>query len=115
MELLNKTLAQIVTANHQTAFVFEKYHLDFCCKGKRPLHEAIQEKQLRTEEVIKDLNEVISKAASKDFDLLNHVTLAQLCDYIVATHHAYVQQSTPQIYAYLEKIATKHGGRHSEL
>jgi len=114
-ELQNKTLAQIVTANHQTASVFEKYHLDFCCKGKRPLAEALQEKQLSTEQVVKELNEIIGKATTQDAELLNHVTLAQLCDYIVATHHAYVQQNMPQIYAYLEKVATKHGGRHPEL
>ena len=114
-ELLNKTLAQIVTANHQTASVFEKYHLDFCCKGKRPLSEALEEKRLSSEQIVKELDEVIDKATTKDAELLNYVTLAQLCDYIVATHHAYVQQNMPQIYAYLEKVATKHGGRHPEL
>ena len=114
-ELLNKTLAQIVTANHQAATVFEKYHLDFCCKGKRPLSEAISEKHLSTEAVVQELNEVISKSANKDAALLNYITLTQLCDYIVATHHAYVRQSSEQIFFYLEKIANKHGERHPEL
>ena len=27
------SLAQIVNNHHQVASVFEKYHLDFCCKG----------------------------------------------------------------------------------
>ena len=114
-ELLNKTLAQIVTANHQAATVFEKYHLDFCCKGKRPLSQAITEKHLSAEEVVQELNEVISKSANKDAALLNYITLTQLCDYIVATHHAYVRQSSEQILFYLEKIANKHGQCHPEL
>jgi regulator of cell morphogenesis and NO signaling len=113
--LLNQTLAQIVTANHETASVFEKYHLDFCCKGKRPLSEACKEKNLPEEQVIKELDEVIGKAVNKDAALLNYITLAQICDYIVATHHAYVRQNAPQILFYLEKIASKHGGRHPEL
>ena len=50
-ELLNKTLAQIVTEKHQAASVFEKYHLDFCCKGKRPLSDAIVERHLSAEQV----------------------------------------------------------------
>jgi regulator of cell morphogenesis and NO signaling len=54
-ELLNKTLAQIVTEKHQAATVFEKYHLDFCCKGKRPLSDALVERQLPTEQVVKEL------------------------------------------------------------
>jgi regulator of cell morphogenesis and NO signaling len=113
-ELLNKTLAQIVTANHQAASVFEKYHLDFCCKGKRPLSQAISEKELQAEQVITELNEVISKP-DQHTALLNYITLTQLCEYIVAVHHAYVRQSSEQIFSYLEKIASKHGDRHPEL
>jgi regulator of cell morphogenesis and NO signaling len=114
-ELLNKTLAQIVTGNHQAATVFEKYHLDFCCKGKRPLSEAINEKQLPVEEVVKELNEVLGTSANKEAALLNYINLSQLCDYIVDTHHAYVRQSSTQIGLYLEKISGKHSGRHPEL
>ena len=36
-ELFSKTLAQIVDENHKAAAIFEKYDLDFCCKGKRSL------------------------------------------------------------------------------
>jgi regulator of cell morphogenesis and NO signaling len=114
-EILNQTLAQIVTANHEASSVFEKYHLDFCCKGKRPLLEAIIEKQLPTEQVVNDLTEVISKSANKDAALLNFITQSQLCDYIVATHHAFVRQSSEQLSLYLQKIASKHSGRHPEL
>lgn len=114
-EILNQTLAQIVTANYQTSSVFEKYHLDFCCKGKRSLSEAISEKHLSTEQVVQELNEAISKSANKNTALLNYISLSQLCDYIVVTHHAYVRQSSEQIITYLEKIAAKHGGRHPEL
>ena len=113
--ILNQTLAQIVTANHQTSSVFEKYHLDFCCKGKRSLSEAINEKKLSTEQVVNDLTEVIGKSANRDAALLNYIKLSQLCDYIVATHHAYVRQSSEQIFLYLQKIASKHGNRHPEL
>jgi regulator of cell morphogenesis and NO signaling len=114
-EILNQTLAQIVTANHEASSVFEKYHLDFCCKGKRSLSEAINEKQLPTEQVVNDLAEVLNKSTNRDAALLNFITISQLCDYIVATHHAYVRQSSEQIFLYLEKIASKHGGRHPEL
>ena len=113
--ILNQTLAQIVTANHQTATVFEKYHLDFCCKGKRPLQQACSEKNLPVEQVIKELTETISNTVNREGALLNYITLTQLCDYIVATHHAFVKQNAPQISIYLDKIATKHSDRHPEL
>lgn len=114
-DISKQTLAAIVTANHQAASVFEKYNLDFCCKGKRPLSQACLEKNLPIEQVTEELNNVIAKAVNTDGTLLNFITLRQLCDYIVATHHAYVRQSAPQILFYLEKIANKHGGRHPEL
>ncbi len=39
--LASKTLAQIVTNNYKAASIFEKHHLDFCCKGKEKLNQAV--------------------------------------------------------------------------
>lgn len=114
-DILNQTLAQIVTDNHKAATVFEKYHLDFCCKGKRPLAQACTEKNLPADKIIQELNEVIGTAATGEAPIINYISLTQLCDYIVATHHAYVQQNTLPLFFYLEKIADKHGDRHPEL
>jgi regulator of cell morphogenesis and NO signaling len=43
------------------------------------------------------------------------MTLTQLADYIVTKHHAYVKAEMPQIFSYLQKVATKHGDRHPEM
>ena len=112
--LTTLTLAQIVNNNHQAASVFEKYHLDFCCKGKRSLEQACTEQQVHVADVTSDLENVFTKnnKSSVDFEKMN---LAQLCDYIVQTHHAYVKDEMPQIYAYLQKVSSKHGERHPEL
>lgn len=110
-ELLHQTLAQIVTADHRAATVFEKYHLDFCCKGKRSLTKACEEKALPIEPILHDLQALLSQNRNET-SLLDYVSLSGLCDYIVATHHAYVQQTIPQIKAYLQKVAYKHGERY---
>lgn len=114
MELQSKTLAQIVNENHQTAAVFEKYGLDFCCKGKRSLQTACDEKQLSSTEIAEELTSIINMHVKPvvDFDMMS---LKDLANYIVSTHHAYVKQEAPQILAYLHKIASKHGERHDEL
>ena len=109
------SLAQIVNNNHQAASVFEKYHLDFCCKGKRSLEQACVEQQLPISKVTEDLKNIFTKdnaGAAIDFEKMN---LAQLADYIVQTHHAYVKNEMPQIYAYLQKVSSKHGERYPEL
>jgi regulator of cell morphogenesis and NO signaling len=112
--LISLSLAQIVNNNHQAASVFEKYHLDFCCKGKRSLEQACTEQQLSISRVTEDLENIFTKDNNStiDFEKMN---LAQLSDYIVQTHHAYVKNEMPQIYAYLQKVSSKHGERHPEL
>src|ERR1044071_808939 len=108
------TLAQIVNTNHKAASVFEKYHLDFCCKGKRSLQQACVEQQIELSQVEGELGYIFSKALTGDIDF-DKMTLTQLCDYIVQTHHAYVKNEMPQIYACLHKVSSKHGDRHQEL
>lgn len=113
--LSSLSLAQIVNSNHKAASIFEKYHLDFCCKGKRSLEQACTEQQLAIHQVTEELENIFSNdidIATIDFEKMN---LTQLCDYILQTHHAYVKNEMPQIYAYLQKVSSKHGERHPEL
>lgn len=113
-ELLTKSLAKIVTENHKTAAVLEKYHLDFCCKGKRTLQEACKEGKLNPAEVLSDLDAAnqLKTEGGADPDTLS---LNELSDYIVSTHHSYVKNELPLIFGYLQKVASKHGERHPEL
>ena len=113
--LSSLSLAQIVNTNHKAASVFEKYHLDFCCKGKRSLEQACSEQQLTVSQVTEELENVFENentTSAIEFDKMN---LTQLSDYIIQTHHAYVKNEMPQIYAYLQKVSSKHGERHPEL
>jgi len=109
------TLAQIVNNNHQAASIFEKYHLDFCCKGKRSLEQACSEQELSVSQVAEELEDIFSKDNKQRIVDFEKMDLTQLCDYILNTHHAYVKNEMPQIYAYLQKISSKHGDRHPEL
>jgi len=112
-ELLSKTLAEIVTENHEAAAVFEKHGLDFCCKGKRALQTACAEKNLPAEIVVAELEHVLpTEDSSTD---INKLSLSELVDYIVNTHHTFVKQQMPLIFSWLEKVSTKHGERHNEL
>lgn len=112
-ELITKSLAQIVNTNHRAATVFEKYHLDFCCKGKRTLQQACTESEIKIEEVLSDLERT---AQGKSIPIhYENMSLTQLADYIVLTHHSYVKKEMPAILSYLEKVAFKHGDRHPEM
>jgi regulator of cell morphogenesis and NO signaling len=113
-ELLSKTLAQIVTENREAASVFEKYKLDFCCKGKRSLELACEENHLQADAVAAEIDN-ISRQQIQVLTDFNSLSLTELVGYIVSIHHAYTKRELPQIFAYLQKVSSKHGARHNEL
>ncbi len=111
--LSSKTLAQIVTSNHRAASVFENHHLDFCCKGKRTLEQACTESDIKMEEVIEELEKI--GETNESLTNYNELSLTQLAEHIVSTHHNYVKKEMPALLGYLQKVASKHGDRHPEM
>ncbi len=108
--IAEQTLATIVTNNHFTVPVLEKYHLDFCCKGKRTLAEACTEKGLSVEAISEELERSTTALQSNKMPF-TAMTAEQLISYILIHHHFYVKQSMPTILGHLEKVAFKHGDR----
>jgi regulator of cell morphogenesis and NO signaling len=103
------TLSQIVTDQFKAAAVFEKYSLDFCCKGKITLKEACQTKGIPLEAVVEELERVLADGSSAQEEVFKQMTASQLIDYIVLRHHFYVRQAIPLIYSHLQRVTTKHG------
>ena len=108
--IAQQTLADLVTNDHRTATIFEKYHLDFCCKGKRSLADACTEKGLSFDDVAAEINSLIDPEHGAQA-IFRNMTAEQLIVYIVTRHHAYVKQIMPQLYNHLERVAMKHGDR----
>jgi regulator of cell morphogenesis and NO signaling len=109
-DIAQQTLAEIVTHNHEAALLLEKYELDFCCKGKRTLADACREKDLSTEKIAEELNQ-IAEGINPHQMPFNEMTTEQLIGHILIHHHFYVKQTMPQISNHLEKVAIKHGDR----
>ena len=57
-EISKLTLSQIVAANYRAAAVFEKYNLDFCCGGNKPVSIACKEKGLNSSTIIEELESI---------------------------------------------------------
>lgn len=108
LEYKDHTLAAIVADRHQAAAVFEKYHLDFCCKGKRTLQEACSEKNMPVEPILEELQEVFEPGFAVEDQLLSSMSVSELTDYIVLKHHVFVKHAMPVIYQHLYRVATKH-------
>ena len=106
----------ILTSNIKAAHVFEKYGIDFCCKGNRPLKEACDEKNVSVDKILSELNSVAESNNESTSDMrFENWDLKFLIDYIVNNHHSYVRNAIPQMMPHLEKVAFKHGNKYPEL
>ncbi len=108
MNIQQQTLASIAIANHQYVPILEKYHLDFCCGGKRTLADACSEKGLQVDDIIKEL-EFLNNENESAFFLYSDMNAEQLIRHILVKHHFYTRQAMPVIEAHLSRVASKHG------
>ena len=113
MTTLDKTIGEIVADDFRTAAVFKKYGIDFCCKGNRSIEEATERKKINPEDVYRDL-ENIGAESNGNIDF-NSWPLDLLADYVEKTHHRYIEDKTPALLQFLNKISKVHGERHPEL
>jgi regulator of cell morphogenesis and NO signaling len=111
---VSETLGQIAASDVRKAEVFRKYSLDFCCGGKKTLHEACQEKGLDVTRIEQELLEAGKNTLARSLSYSDW-SLDFLVDYIVNTHHAYVKKTLPELLAYAGKTAKVHGKHHPEL
>ncbi|WMJ73602.1 iron-sulfur cluster repair di-iron protein [Cytophagaceae bacterium ABcell3] len=109
-----KTIGQIVADDYRTAAVFEKFGVDFCCKGNRTISEVCEKNNLSHEKLLTDLNKVTLEKESSNSDYKSW-PLDLLADYIEKKHHRYVAEKIPVIQQYLKKLSSVHGKQHPEL
>lgn len=106
-------IGNMVAEDFRTATIFKRHGIDFCCKGGRTIEEACSNKKLTPEKIYEEL-EALPKNEGSTIDF-NSWPLDLLTDYIEKTHHRYVEEKTPVLQAFLDKLCKVHGDRHPEL
>jgi len=113
-DLKNITVGDIVTNDFRTSSVFKKAGIDFCCGGKQTLSEACSDLGISLVELQGEIEKLGDEPANYSTDYKNWEP-GFLSDFIVNTHHKYVQKSLPEVVFYTQKIAEVHGDHHPEL
>ena len=108
------TVGEYVAQDFRTAALFSKYSIDFCCKGNKTLEEVCQAKGLDINKIEQELNTVLESNNSNKMDFISF-SPNLLIDYILETHHQYIQEKTPILLQYLDKLCKVHGFNHPEL
>jgi regulator of cell morphogenesis and NO signaling len=112
---LNMTVGQLVAERSGRARIFERLGIDYCCGGRVPLARACTAKGLDAESVLRELEACDRQAGATATDEWLPSSMAELADYIVATHHAFLRRELPRLTALAGKVADAHGERRPEL
>lgn len=108
------TIGEVVAQDYRTAAVFSKYGIDFCCKGHRSIEEVCEQKSLDSDGLLVTLDEVLAHQTSQSIDYKTW-PLDLLTDYVEKTHHRYIEEKTPVLLQFLNKLSRVHGKNHPEL
>ena len=106
-------IGDMVAEDFRTAAVFKKYGIDFCCKGGRTIADACEKKNIDEEKIYQEL-ENIPASGNGNIDFKSW-PLDLLADYVEKTHHRYVEEKTPILQQFLDKLCKVHGNHHPEL
>jgi len=111
------TIGQIVTVFPGASQIFYKYNIDFCCGGDRSLSTAINTQGLDEKKLIDELNTRYQGFTDKNEKFTDWAkeNPSKLIEYVVNTHHAYLNIELPKISDLVLKILNVHGKKHEEL
>lgn len=107
-------LAQIVLDHPETAAVFQRLTLDFCCHGQQRLDEACANAGYNELAILRELEAAIDAHASATADPRSMAT-PQLIRHIITEHHGYLREALPRVVSLATKVAAVHGLRDPQL
>ncbi len=105
------TVAEIAASSLNAVRVFEKYGIDYCCGGKRPLSDVCREKGQDAAVVQAELDQAVAATSTTAQDW-NTAPLSVLIEHIVSTHHEYLRRELPAIQVRLDKVYRVYNERY---
>ncbi|MGD0939732.1 MAG: iron-sulfur cluster repair di-iron protein [Terracidiphilus sp.] len=109
-----QTVREIALEQPSSIRVFERFGIDYCCGGRKPLAEACTAGNLEVDTVIAAL-EAAAKTADSEVENWASKSLESLTLHIVTTHHAFVKRELPRLAMLAEKVVNRHGATKAEL
>ncbi|HLU23602.1 MAG TPA: iron-sulfur cluster repair di-iron protein [Bacillaceae bacterium] len=111
---IDTEVADIIAALPQSAEVFRKLRIDFCCGGKVALKTAAMEQGFNPEEILKEIKELENTKTTEAFDpaTFGDRTLVM---YIQETYHDPLRDELPELSKYVSTVVNVHGSLHPEL
>ena len=109
-----KTVGEIAVELPQATRVFERFKIDYCCGGARPLGEACATAGVDIDLLTKMLEDSASPKDLQSIDVQN-ATLTELVNYILEKHHTHTKVEMARLEPLAAKVVSAHGANHPEL
>ena len=110
-----RTVRDIALAAPATTRVFEEFHIDYCCGGRRSVVDACAAVGVDPAIVQGRLNDLLATSDANDAFQPERATPSELIGYILATHHVFTVEETERLTGLMEKVVRKHGDLHPKL
>jgi regulator of cell morphogenesis and NO signaling len=102
-------VADVAAENPATLRVFERFGIDFCCGGRRPLAQVCAEKQVTFGELRTAL-EAAGERAGTEMPAAD-AELGEIIRFVVGKYHADLRLELPRLSAMAAKVLEAHGAR----
>jgi regulator of cell morphogenesis and NO signaling len=114
MITLTQTVREIALEHPRSIRVFERFGIDYCCGGRKPLAEACVAHDVSVDAVLAALDSAATTAEPSPVDW-SQTPLQELIEHIVSTHHSYVKAELPRLAALAQKVVNRHGDTQAHL
>jgi regulator of cell morphogenesis and NO signaling len=114
MSIAGNSIGEIAAAQPGTIKVFQRYGIDFCCGGGRPLAEVCAERALDVDVLTRELGEAAAQPIANGRSWTG-ATLKELSRHIEVRYHETLRAELPRLRALMEKVVSVHGHKHAEL
>lgn len=112
-----ETVGGLAARCPETKPVMERFGIDYCCGGDRPLDEAIKRKNLSEQEILAALNDAVEQAerAGRSERDWSAAPPDELIRHILDTHHVFMREQLPRLDALIEKVRRAHEEQHGKM
>lgn len=107
-------VATLVLDHSECAAVLARHHIDYCCRGKRPLAEACADHGLDVSAVLGELETAIARRDRPALDP-RALSTRDVITKVIAPHHQYLHRTMPFLRGLAAKVARVHGDREPSL
>lgn len=113
----SEKIGEIVSGFPGSSNLLKEYNIDFCCGGNRDLSTVLRQQNINEKKFLEKLNQIYANSnKNKDQSVdWRKESMTDLIDYVVHTHHVYLQKELPLLSEFVTKIVRVHGPNHGDV